>query len=113
MAYNEHLEKRISAAWEIFPDSVRDHLQKKKMFGGVAYLYKGKMTVGIVKDDLMARVIGEKMDGVMKDPSVRPMDFTNRPMKEFIFVSPPGFDTEEALQKWMELGLEHAKSKVD
>ena len=83
------------------------------MFGGVAFLYKGKMTVGVIKDELIVRVIGAKMDEVMKDPAVRPMDFTKRPMKEFIYVSRAGFETEEALQEWMELGLEHAKSKVD
>lgn len=113
MAYDEHLEKRITAAWSIFPDSVQKHIGIKKMFGGVAYLYKGKMTVGIVKTDLMVRVLGEKMEGALQNPAVRPMDFTKRPMKEFIYVSNSGFETEEALQKWMELGLEHAKSKVD
>lgn len=33
-------------------------------------------------------------------------------MKEFVYVSPDGFKTEETLQHWIELGLEHAKSKL-
>ena len=112
MAYNETLEKRLDAAWKVFPDSVLASLEKKKMFGGLAYLYKGKMTVGIVKEDLMVRVIDAKMPTVLAQDAVRPMDFTKKPMKEFIYVSEGGIKTEADLQNWLELGLEHAKTKV-
>ena len=46
-------------------------------------------------------------------PYVRPMDFTKKAMKDFIYVTAEGVSTEEQLQKWIELGLEHAKSKLD
>lgn len=112
MAYNEDLEKRLDFALALFPKQISEHLSKKKMFGGLAIMYKGKMSVGIVKDDLMVRVIGSKMDAILKQDAVRPMDFTNRPMKEFIYVSSQGFETEEQLQYWIELGIEHAQSKI-
>jgi len=112
MAYNESLEKRLDTAWQVFPKSVRSQLEKKKMFGGLAYLYKGKMTVGVVKEDLMVRVIEAKMPKVLAHSAVRPMDFTNKPMKEFIYVSDSGYANEEELHYWLELGLEHAKTKV-
>ncbi|MBS9463904.1 TfoX/Sxy family protein [Flagellimonas sp. 389] len=108
MAYNEVLAKRIRAAIQIFPEDFTE----KKMFGGIAFLYQGKMTVGPVKDDLMVRVIGEKMEAVLQQEFVRPMDFTGKPMKEFIFVSLEGLQTEAQLHQWIELGLEHAKSKL-
>ncbi len=108
MAYDEELAKRIRSAVSLFPEEFTE----KKMFGGVAFLYQGKMTVGPVKNDLMVRVIDSKMEGVLQQEFVRPMDFTGKPMKEFIFVSPEGFKTEEQLQQWVELGLEHAKSKL-
>ena len=108
MAYNEELAERIREAVKLFPESFTE----KKMFGGIAFLYGGKMTIGPVKDDLMVRVISEKMEAVLQQNFVRPMDFTGKPMKEFIFVSPEGFKTEEQLQSWIELGLEHAKSKL-
>ena len=113
MAYNEQLEKRINSAWEVFPPAVQKQILPKKMFGGIAFLYKGKMTVGIIKGELAVRVIPAKMEELLKHPDVRPMDFTKRPMKEFIYVAPGGFETEEALQGWMELGLEHARTKVE
>ncbi|WP_190808427.1 TfoX/Sxy family protein [Flagellimonas sp. S3867] len=109
MAYDEVLAKRIRNAISLFPEEFTE----KKMFGGVAFLYQGKMTVGPVKNDLMVRVIGSKMENILQQEFVRPMDFTGKPMKEFIFVSPEGFKTEEQLQNWIELGLEHAKSKLN
>ena len=87
------------------------HITEKRMFGGSCFLYKGKMCVGETKERLMVRVVSEKMDKALKTPHVMPMDFTGKPMKEFIFVSEKGFDTEEKLQQWVELGIEHAKIK--
>ena len=112
MAYNEDLEKRLDFALKVFPKSISEHISKKKMFGGLAFLYKGKMTVGIIKNDLMVRVISAKMVDVLKIDAVRPMDFAKRPMKEFIYVSPAGYQSEEQLQNWIELGIEHAQDKL-
>ena len=113
MAYDNLLEKRLNSAFNLFPSEIRDEIQLKKMFGGLAYLYKGKMTVGIIKEDLVVRVVEERMEHVLKMNEVRPMDFTNKPMKEFVYVSPEGIGTEQQLQAWIELGLEHAKRKLN
>ncbi|MBZ0326629.1 MAG: TfoX/Sxy family protein [Altibacter sp.] len=87
------------------------HVTEKKMFGGSCFLYNGKMCVGETKERLMVRVVPEKIDELMANPHVSPMDFTGKPLKEFIFVSEEGFDTEEKLQQWIELGIEHAQFK--
>ena len=108
MAFNEELALRIRAQIGLF----NEDFEEKRMFGGLAFLYKGKMTVGIVKDELAVRVISEKMDSELNKPFVRPMDFTKRPMKEFIYVAPEGIKNEESLLFYIELGLEHAKSKL-
>lgn len=108
MAYNEELVKRIKSALELFPEE----FTSKKMFGGIAFLYKGKMTVGAINDDLMVRVLSEKMEIALSKKGVRPMDFTGKPMKEFVFASNKAYSNEEQLHHWIELGLEHAKSKI-
>ena len=82
------------------------------MFGGLSFLYKDKMTVGIIKDDLAVRIVASKMDAELVKKEVRPMDFTKRSMKEFVYVSQGGFKTESQLLHYIELGLEHAKSKL-
>ncbi len=109
MAYNLDLANRIEASLSMFPSD----FTQKKMFGGVAFLYQGKMTVGAINDDLMVRIISEKIEAELEKDFVRPMDFTGKPMKEFAFVSEDGFQSEEQLQYWIELGLEHAKSKLN
>jgi TfoX/Sxy family transcriptional regulator of competence genes len=108
MAFDTDLENKIVKAIMELPEALARDFTEKRMFGGIAFLYKGKMTVGIVKEDLMVRVIHAKMKEVLAMDHVRPMDFTNRPMKEFIFVSPEGFKTEKQLATWLQHGLEHA-----
>lgn len=81
------------------------------MFGGTCFLYKGKMCIGETKGRLVVRVINKKMRKILTSPFVSPMNFTGKPMKEFIFVQMDGFSSEEQLQQFVELGIEHAKSK--
>ena len=110
MAFNEGLADRIR---QMIPHEELPHFTEKKMFGGIAFMYKNKMAVGVVKDDLMVRVIQSKMDTSLKKEGVREMDFTKRPMKEFIFVDKTGYNSEKTLLEWITLGIEHAQSKAD
>ena len=106
---SEELVRRIRVA--VLPWA--NHIEEKKMFGGSCFLYKGKRCVGETKHRWMVRVLSEYMDKVLKMPHVVPMDFTGKPLKEFIFVSEKGFNTNEKLQQWIEYGIAHAKSKTE
>lgn len=101
MAYNEALAKRIRAAL-----SSRKGIVEKKMFGGVAYMLRGKVFCGIVKDDLMVRVIESRYSEALSKPHCRVMDFTGRPLKGFVFVGPEGFKTAKQLRAWLNVGIE-------
>ncbi len=107
MAYDEELARRISSNLEPF----RNDVEEKKMFGGVGYMYKGKMCCGVVKDELMIRVISEKYEEALAHPHTRVMDFTDKPMKNFLYVAPEGFRSEEDLTHWINLGIEHAEEQ--
>ena len=109
MAFSAETAIRIQEALA----GLNQSFEEKKMFGGLSFLYKGKMTVGIVREDLAVRIVEQTIESALKNPHVRPMDFTRKPMKEFVFVSPEGFETYEQLMHWIELGVEHAKSKAD
>ena len=113
MAYDEQFAQRIRANFDLQPQVVKSNITEKKMFGGIAFLYCGKMTVGIIKENLMVRVVPSKIDRVLSSEHVRPMDFAKRPMKEFVYVSQEGIATEEQLLNYIELGLEHAKHKLN
>ncbi len=109
MAYDETTADRIR---HMIVDMNLPDITEKKMFGGLSFLYKGKMTVGVVKEDLAVRVVSDKEADWLEQPYIRPMDFTKRPMKEFLFVEPDGFKTDPQLREFILLGVEHAKTKI-
>ncbi|WP_445381912.1 TfoX/Sxy family protein [Robiginitalea sp. IMCC43444] len=113
MAYNQQIEQELNELVMELGTEITDNIQVKKMFGGLAYLFNGKMTVGILKDSLMARVVPEKMESTLQEEWVSPMDFTGKVMKEFVQVSPEGLQSRKQLRHWLLLGLEHAKSKLE
>ena len=105
MAYDEGLAERIRGLLE-------DHgtVSERRMFGGLAFLIRGHMTVGIVKEELMVRVGPETYPQVLREPHARAMDFTGRPMKGFVFVSAQGLDSDADLERWVERGVGYAAS---
>jgi TfoX/Sxy family transcriptional regulator of competence genes len=105
LAYDEGLAERIRG---ILRD--RRDVSEKKMFGGIAFIVRGHMSVGIVKDDLMVRVGPETYEDLVRQPHTRPMDFTGRPMKGFVYVASAGFEEDEDLERWVGHGLKYAMS---
>lgn len=101
MAYDEPLAERIRLAL-----GQRAGVAEKKMFGGLAFLLDGKMFCGIVKDELMVRVGPDRYEQALGGVHVRPMDFTGRPMKGYVFVKPAGCRTVTAVGTWIERGTE-------
>lgn len=102
MAYSEFLADRVR-------NSLRSQnfgFQEKKMFGGLCFLVDDKMCVGIIKDDLMVRIDPEAQDNFLQEKGCRIMDFTNRPMKGYLYVSPEGVDMDDDLDKWVKRCLD-------
>lgn len=60
----------------------------------------------------MVRVPDDEFDGVLRARHVRPMDFTGRPLRGFVYVSPPGFRTAAALGTWLARGARAAEAKA-
>jgi len=105
MAYNEKLAQRIR---ENLVSLKR--LEEKKMMGGLCFMLKGKMCCGIVKDDLMVRVIDSRYEEALAHPHGRQMDFTGKALKGFAFVAPDGFKKEKDLKYWLDMGVEFVNS---
>jgi hypothetical protein len=99
MAYDEHLAARI-----------RDHfggrrdVTERKMFGGIAFMYRNRMCCGVVGSDLVVRIAADEFTVAMRRKHVRPMDFTGKPMRGFAYVSRDGLRTRAALRSWIECG---------
>src|SRR5436309_14215260 len=105
MAYDEGLAERIRG---ILAD--RHDVSEKKMFGGIAFMVRGHMSVGIVKDDLMVRVGPDMHENLIRQPHARAMDFSGRPMKGFLYVDSAGLEADADLERWVGHGLQYALS---
>jgi TfoX/Sxy family transcriptional regulator of competence genes len=103
MAYDEVLADRVRQALE-----GRLGLTERKMFGGIAWMLEGNMCVGVLGEDLMVRVGPDGWEDALDEPHVRPMDFTGRPLKGYVYVAPTGCASDEALLDWTRRGAEFA-----
>jgi TfoX/Sxy family transcriptional regulator of competence genes len=103
MAYDEKLGDRIRELLE-----PRRGITERKMFGGLAFMVNGNMFIGVADDDLMVRVGPDAHGDALERPHARPMDFTGRPMKGYVFVGPSGCRTRKALEAWTDRGLTFA-----
>jgi TfoX/Sxy family transcriptional regulator of competence genes len=98
MAFDEGLAQRIRDALHGTSD-----VAEKKMFGGVCFTWRGHMLVGVVKADLMARVGDEAGPKALARKGARPMDFTGKPMKGYLFVDGSGIAEDRDLEDWIAL----------
>lgn len=101
MAYDELLEQRICQ----FLPGKRIKYEAKRMMGGLCFMVDGKMCVGVEKNRLMARIGPDAHDVALTRKGCRPMDFTGKPMRGFVFVAPEGLASERELAFWLELAL--------
>lgn len=83
---------------------------ERRMFGGVCFMLGGNMACGVVSTDLMVRVGADKYDDALKQPHVRKMDFTGRPMKGYVFVSAAGTKSDSSLRYWTQLGVAYVET---
>jgi hypothetical protein len=68
----------------------------------VAFLLDGKIFCGVAGDDLMVRVGPDEYQRALGAPHVRPMDFTGRPMKGYVFVGAEGCRTQRQIEGWVQ-----------
>ena len=105
MSYDEGLAERIR-------DSLEDEsdISERNMFGGLAFLLRGNMCVGVVGDELMVRVGPDAYGEAVRQPNARKMDFTGRPMKGFVYVGSEGIESDADLRHWVDRGIKFACS---
>ena len=101
MAYNEKLAERVRQALLL----CNVYIEEKKMMGGLTFMVNDKMCVGISNDKLMVRLAPEEYENALAQPNCRPMDFTGRPMKGFVYISPQGLETSTDLKYWLDRAL--------
>ena len=101
MAFNELLADRIRQMLDIR----KVKYAEKKMFGGLCFMVDDKMLMGVEKDRLMARIDPEDETKAMKRKGTKPMDFTGRVMKGYVFIDENALDLDKDLEFWVSLCL--------
>ncbi len=104
MAFNEALAERVRQVL-----AQRRNIEEKKMFGGVCFLLKGNILVGVRKDSLIARLGPEQADQALKEPHVKVFDITGRAMKGWVQVEPEGLE-EDQLNLWIGRAVEFVRT---
>ena len=102
MAYDEYLADRIRQSLK---EKKVTNVEEKKMMGGLTFMVNDKMCVGIIKDELMARIDPEWHDEAITLNHCRTMDFTARPMIGYVLISTDGIDNTDDLEFWIERAL--------
>ena len=111
MAYDKHLGERITQLLQ----SKNVKFYEKKMMGGLIFMVNEKMCCGIHIDKkfgdslLMAKIGIEAYEREIEKDVCLPMDFTGRPMKGYIFITPEGFDLDQDLEYWIEKAVHFNK----
>ena len=107
MAYDDYLADRIRRLLK----EKHTPFEEMKMMGGLCFKVDNKMLCGIHIDKkygdslLMARIGEDAYEAAIRNKHCLPMDFTGRPMRGYIFVTPEGFDAEEDLSHFLDLCL--------
>ena len=105
MAYDEGLAERIRA---MLPD---EPVTEKKMFGGLAFLVAGNMSVAASgQGGLMVRVDQEEGESLLADPGVAPMEMRGRSMSGWLRVSSDVLTDDASLQRWIDRGVGFART---
>lgn len=104
MPYSEKLADRVREAL-----SHIKVLEEKHMFGGVCFMVNDKMCIGVNLDEIMCRIDPKIEDEALNRPHARPMDFTGKPMKGYVFVHEDGIKKKSDFEYWINRCLEFNK----
>jgi TfoX/Sxy family transcriptional regulator of competence genes len=106
MAYDEELAVRIR---ELVASE--DGVIEKKMFGGLAFLIRGNLSVSASgQGGLLVRVDPAKTAALLDEPHAQAFVMRGRAMDGWLRVEPQGVRTKRDLERWVARGVAYARS---
>ena len=106
VAYDEALADRIRAllAGEV-------GITEKKMFGGLAFLVGGNMSVSASgQGGLLLRCDPAETADLVQEPHVSSFVMRGRAMEGWLRIDPECVERDDELQRWVTLGVNYARS---
>lgn len=105
MAYDQALAARVRRVF-----ATRTDVDEKSMFGGLAFMVRGHLCCGIVRERLMVRVGPDRYDALLRKADAAPMDFTGRPLRGLLYVKPAGLAGAK-LRQWIMRAVDFVESE--
>ena len=105
MAYDVELAERIRE--HLFGEPVTE----KKMFGGLAFLLGGNMSVAASgQGGLLVRVDPAATGDLLREPGAQEFEMRGRAMTGWLRVDADALDDDAALRVWVDRGVSYAGS---
>jgi hypothetical protein len=106
VAYDEDLADRIRALLATDHDVV-----EKKMFGGLAFLIGGNMSVSASgQGGLLLRCDPEETDLLVNEPHADRFVMRGRAMDGWLRIDSEGVESDAALKRWVDVGVSYART---
>ena len=106
MAYDEDLAGRIRGLVAGEAD-----VTEKKMFGGLAFLVGGNMSVSVSRQGgLLLRCEPAETADLVEQPHADSFVMRGRAMEGWLRVDAEGVQSDDELEKWVTRGVEYARS---
>ena len=106
MAYDEDLANRIRELMAQEPG-----VTEKRMFGGLAFLIGGNMSVSASgQGGLLLRCDPKQTDELVSKPHASRFVMRGREMDGWLRIDPDGVKTKRELARWVKYGVTYARS---
>ncbi|MGV9012643.1 MAG: TfoX/Sxy family protein [Flavobacteriales bacterium] len=104
MAYDHQFELRIAEV--LLSQGIE--AETVKMFGGITFMVRGNMSVGITsKGDFLVRFDPERHSEASEWPGAKPFTMGRGDGKGILLVDADAVENRQVLEKWVKLSLEH------
>jgi TfoX/Sxy family transcriptional regulator of competence genes len=106
VAYDEDLANRIR---ELL--GTQDGVVEKRMFGGLAFLINGNMSVSVSgRGGLLLRCDPDATDALREESHAGPFEMRGRVMDGWLRIDAEGVRTKRQLERWVSIGVTYARS---
>jgi TfoX/Sxy family transcriptional regulator of competence genes len=99
---DDTLLDRVRAALGRIP-----RVEERKMFGGTAFLVRGKICVSARKERIMCRIDPAAHDSALKRKGCRTMTMNGREYRGYVHVDAGAVSTKRELDYWIALALDY------
>jgi TfoX/Sxy family transcriptional regulator of competence genes len=103
MSYDKGLAERVH---DVLPMDT----EERRMFGGVAFMVRGNLCVGVMGEGLLVRVGKEAASDLVNLPGARTMTMGKRTMAGWVYVQPESLAEDAELAAWIKRGLDFVAS---